>query len=91
MNTNKVHLTIRLDPKLHAYVQQQAPDNKSRFVEDLIRKHALDNVQDDAVARISAAIINNPAFLAAVASRLDYQQKNEEAERQAVLDAIPDF
>jgi TRAP-type uncharacterized transport system substrate-binding protein len=84
-------MTIRLDPKLYAYVKQQAPDNKSRFLEELVRKHSLDNLQDDVVARITAAIINNPEFIAAVSSKLENKQKNEDAERQAVLDAIPDF
>jgi hypothetical protein len=62
-------MTIRLDPKLHAYIKQQAPDNKSRFLEELVRKHAADNIQDDVVARLKQSILNDDSFIDQVAAK----------------------
>ena len=84
MTNNKVSFTARLDPKLLAYIKQQAPDNMSRFVEELVRKHAADNIQDDTFARIKRAIVNDGAFLDAVASRVGVA-RDTDADSQAKL------
>jgi len=87
--TNKVHLTIRLDPKLLAYIKQQAPDNMSRFVEELVRKHAADNVQDDTLARLKRAIISDNDFLNAVAGKIGAPTSYSPSAIQNLADTDP--
>lgn len=88
MTHNKVSITIRLEPKLYEYVKQQAPDNKSRFLEELVRTHALNNIQDDVVARLGKSLLNNPDFISALTDRISNQQNTLTKEQQSVLDRI---
>jgi hypothetical protein len=71
-------MTIRLDPKLYAYIKQQAPDNRSAFMEELVRKHSLDNVQDDVVARMKQAILNDDSFIDQVAAKTQQTSQRPE-------------
>lgn len=72
MNDNKVQLNIRLAPELRAYLKKRAPENMSRYVNELIRKDALDNVQDDSVvARLRHSILKDDAFWERVEARVD--------------------
>jgi len=72
MNDNKVQLNIRLTPELRAYLKKRAPENMSRYVNELIRKDALDNMQDDnVVARLQHSILKDDAFWERVEARVD--------------------
>lgn len=57
MSDNKVQMNTRLSPQLHAYLKQRAPANVSAYMEELVRKDALDNIEYDAVARITQQVL----------------------------------
>jgi hypothetical protein len=73
MKQNKVQINTRVTPQVYAYLKEQAPSNISHYVEELIRKDMLDNIQDDVVARMKRVIIADQNFIEAVASKLHKQ------------------
>ena len=64
MKDNKVSLTIRLSPELMAHVKKHGASNYSHFIQELVRKHALDSaVDDDIVARLARQVAKDQYLL----------------------------